>query len=376
MSTTNSIKLADSAAEAAWEAAGLGSFDADSEIAGEIDVDGDGEITESEITKYNATSTTSSSDDTLPYSIVDIGDMNVSSDDFDGMKNILNKCLNSFSGIKTYIQSLISKEEEMAQEITELTSEISALMADTESDTTTTTAATTETETAENSGEATTTTAITTVTTTSSKNETKLSKILEDQEKVTGLMQNSVSISTELTETSINIGKDDAAINTVLNKTGAGGSNNMAELAVAGIGLNAVEGVGISSLQAALSGAAVFSFPLFGIALGGLGLIASVFSSLFGSDDSEKKKQEVNQLAQQAMNASNIDVAMVEDLSPKNEADTVSLTDLTTKLKTEAEKLKSEKTTTDSSTESTESGPETKSESSANNDTTKNKKTT
>lgn len=129
---TISISFADNSASNAWDKLNLGEFDPESEVATQIDTDGDGSITEAEIQAYQTTLTTSD-EDALDYSMVDLADEDIP-EGFIEMSEIMNSAIKAFSDMTEFVKKLVddvitaisAATEEAAEEVNSATSSIDA----------------------------------------------------------------------------------------------------------------------------------------------------------------------------------------------------------------------------------------------------------
>ena len=135
MSITTKISLADSAANKLWSDSGYGDFD--ETVASEMDKDGDGKVTSTEISNYvsrsnanpNSTLTSpgvsaSESEDRLAYEVVDIAE---APEEYSEMKSILNKCISSFDEIASYITRLVANKENLNTQIKKIDTDVEAI---------------------------------------------------------------------------------------------------------------------------------------------------------------------------------------------------------------------------------------------------------
>lgn len=133
MTTATKITFADNAASTAWDNAELGDFD--SSLAAKMDADGDGKVTETEITTYESTqstatkkaataSTAATSSDNVSYSVVNIDEAPESCGE---MKNILKSCMDSFDGMTSFVKNLATKSAALATKIETLNSDITSI---------------------------------------------------------------------------------------------------------------------------------------------------------------------------------------------------------------------------------------------------------
>lgn len=134
MTNVNPISFADDAASNAWSNAGLGEFDPESSLAGEVDADDDGVITEDEINTYESeknqstTTTTTTTTSTTPstsstYSVVNLAQ---APENYDEMKADMNAALESFDEMNSFVNQIDQENSILISQIQALTGQTSS----------------------------------------------------------------------------------------------------------------------------------------------------------------------------------------------------------------------------------------------------------
>lgn len=348
MTATTTIKLADIASENAWTKAGLGTFDADSSLASEIDKDGDGNITEAEIEAYEATNPTDKTDstngssadsgsDSVSYSVVNLSD---APDDFDEMKTDMNQCITSFQGMEKEAEVISQENESLTAKIESLTAQVAAItsydsMASAKKSTYKVTPAKDETSTdgepstdAAEDGESATTTEDSSTGATSAEVEDAISKSNEAD----GLSNNAVTNLGKLSQLSTDRATTENSACKILDKTGgksnflkkaaictaiAGGAAGVAALTT--VSTTAIVGISMSSTGylSVLTSAATAIGPI-GWAAIAAGVIAIGMVALFGhKSHADKMKEEINKLGQTAASEDQKVTAAIQGMNDK-----------------------------------------------------------
>lgn len=356
---SDKIKLADLTATNAWQSAGLGDFDADSNLAEEIDANHDGEITAYEITQYeksqsNDKSSNESTQDNLPtqrdYSVVDLkGD----TDNLDTLKDEMQDCVESFKEMDEYIESFAPQVQATSTNSKDLTSATSTLAnknydgtgsgkTSAYSLTLGDDASTLSSEDLES----------TNVEATTAENNNNQKQINSKNQNLLTLNNKTTVSSGKLSKLESDMSKTDASMNKILNKVGGGStstSNASGIISKACIGT----GIGIYAARIAMYAMGVpLAFPYAMFAILAVGIIAS----FFGMSAADKKKAEIRQLGQQAqqeedkvqkeVDSNSSTVGTTED---SNEDSSTNLTKAQTKL-TKAEEASKEQANNNNNT--------------------------
>lgn len=291
MTVALKVTLADNTASDAWTAAGLGSFDESK--AEKMDANGDGKVTETEITSYQSTTATTPSTDNVTYSVVNIDQAPESCDE---MKKILTQCMTSFDGIASFVKGLVAKSTNIGNQIQTLNGEIDNISAD-DGTGSGTNSAYSLTLAGEESA------------TKNDKTSVNVQKLGTKPDEVKTLVTESVQVSTKLTKASTDLQTTSDSANKIMDKVGgapigldksngekiAGGGATGALAGAAVGGTCAIMGhsaLGYVGLKAALVSSGV------GLVIG-VGVIAAVciFKSIFGHK--RDQKAEVRQMGQE-----------------------------------------------------------------------------
>lgn len=259
------IKLTDTAATNAWDSAGLGDFDPESDLADEIDADDDGCITDKEIQTYQSSKSSPTANKQSSYSVVNI---DASPESFDEMKDLMNQSITSFDGMSNYVAEISSENDSISSEISSISAEIESIANSTSASTSQ-----------------------------SSQISSKSSDVSALAEKAGTNVSNLAQVTTDMSKTSSSVDKVLSKVKDQQNEQNAIFSNKMLAGAFFGLGAGGFGVFGGIALAAAnpIGGA-------IGIALA-TGFLGAGIASLFGGNsgnDTEKQKEEVATLGESA----------------------------------------------------------------------------